>query len=306
MARYFVHDLESDRLLIYTGGKSDWMTVPEADRDIIKRGCLWSSSRSCWMSRSKGGRVYFKDVLVRNGFEDRGKQGEKLSFAEQVEQKIERAEDRAERMENRAIAASSEADRRFNSDNIETLRAMQGEPVKLGHHSAGRHLRLIEKADNDMRKGCEALEKRDHYQDRAEAARATATAAEYRDPAYLQKRIYEQEAVERDILRRLEGKGLINPEAGISDAYRERLNAVLATVRDKLEFYRKCLNECGVVVWTKDTLKGKEFVLIRGRWEKLIRCNAKTVSVYNTCFNTEESQRKWPLKYVYGEVKGAK
>lgn len=31
--RYFVHDLETDKLRIHTGGKADWLTIAEADRD---------------------------------------------------------------------------------------------------------------------------------------------------------------------------------------------------------------------------------------------------------------------------------
>lgn len=43
--RYFIYDLESDKLHIFTGGKADWLTVAEADRKFIKSACLWSNSR---------------------------------------------------------------------------------------------------------------------------------------------------------------------------------------------------------------------------------------------------------------------
>ncbi len=139
MSRYFVHDLETEKLHVHTLGKADWLTIPEPDRDAIKRACLWSHSRNCWVSRCKGSKVrilahfYPGDVLARNGFEDRGSIGEKFSFAEKVEAKQEKAEDRADRMEGLASDANQEAHARFNSSNIECVRGLMGQPVLVGH-----------------------------------------------------------------------------------------------------------------------------------------------------------------------------
>jgi hypothetical protein len=307
MNRYYVHDLETDKLHVHTGGKSDWMTLPENDRDTVKRNCLWSKSRECWVSKAKGGRVWWIDVLTRNGFEDRGTVGARLAFAERVEARMERAEERAGRMEGRATDAAAEATARFNSTNIQTLRSMQGEPVKLGHHSAKRHLRLIEKCDNDMDKGCEAMGRKAHYERRAAASQATAEGKQYSDPGYLARRIREGEAEERQLLHKLEGKcyAYSDPKP-IGDDYRGRLSAALEECRDKLGFFRHCLETCGRTVFDRASLKGKTLVLIRGTWERVVRLNPTTVSVYNVCFPTEESQRKWPLKYLYAEVRDAK
>jgi hypothetical protein len=91
MSRYFVHDLESDKLHVFTGGKADWLTVPEADRNAIKRACLWSNRRGCWVSRALMPKalVWMRAELERNGFENRGEEGERLTFAEQVSAKQE-------------------------------------------------------------------------------------------------------------------------------------------------------------------------------------------------------------------------
>ena len=59
MSRYYVHNLETDKLNIFTAGKSDWMTIPAADRERIKNACLWSRSLNGWVSRCKGGRSRF-------------------------------------------------------------------------------------------------------------------------------------------------------------------------------------------------------------------------------------------------------
>ncbi|TFD75140.1 DUF3560 domain-containing protein [Cryobacterium fucosi] len=45
-----------------------------------------------------------------------------------------------------------------------------GEPIKIGHHSEGRHRNAIAKADNTMRKSVEASADATHAQARADAA----------------------------------------------------------------------------------------------------------------------------------------
>lgn len=84
----------------------------------------------------------------------------------------ERRNARINRYYDRAERANREANRRFNSENVKAVAALAGEPIKIGHHSEKRHRRLIEKADNDMRKGCEATDKAKHYGLKAIAAEA--------------------------------------------------------------------------------------------------------------------------------------
>lgn len=95
-------------------------------------------------------------------------------------------EARIERYLARAEKAKREANARFNSHNIKTLRDMAGEPVKIGHHSEKRHRRLIERADNDMRKGCEAMDAAKHYAEKAAAAESN-TAISSDDPEAVAK-----------------------------------------------------------------------------------------------------------------------
>lgn len=76
-------------------------------------------------------------------------------------------EARRQRYEERAEAARQEAHDRFNGPAGRTLSSMMGEPIKVGHHSERRHRKLFEKADNEMRKGSEALAKAKHYEQKA-------------------------------------------------------------------------------------------------------------------------------------------
>jgi hypothetical protein len=82
----------------------------------------------------------------------------------------ERRAARVERYRERADKLRREGHARFNSSNIRTVRGLQGQPILIGHHSEKRHRRLLERADNDMRKGVESVRKADHYENRAESA----------------------------------------------------------------------------------------------------------------------------------------
>jgi hypothetical protein len=307
--RYYVHDLETNKLHIHTGGKADWKSLPQKDQDEIKRACLWSSKRGCWVSRALMPKALYwlRDVLARTGFEDRGQEGEKLAFAEQVASVQERAEERLERMEARADRAEVEADRRFNSSNVQAVRDLQGEPVKIGHHSQRRHERLLEKADNDMDKGCQAMKKRDHYRRRAETAQDTADGQKYSDPAYLNRRIEECQKELRLIERRLQEINAKKHGTGPDTVdWMWNLMAAQEEENDKLGFFQQCLEDCGKKVWDKESLKGKTHVLLRGRWEEIVKLNPKTVAIPNICFPDPDSQRKWALKYAYAEVRDAR
>lgn len=76
--------------------------------------------------------------------------------------------------------------------------------------------------------------------------------------------------------------------------------------RDRIEFYQHCLASCGAVVFSRETLKGKTAVKIRGLWQQIVRLNPTTVAVPNICYPQEEHQRKYALKYAYTEVQDAR
>jgi len=309
MNRYFVHNLETDKLNIFTGGKADWLTIPEADRDRIKSACLWSRSINGWISRCKGGvsRFYALEALTRNGFENRGTEGEKLSYAEQIEAKQDRAESRAERFENRAESAESASQVAYKRSHDMLDAIPFGQPILIGHHSEQRDRNYRERAWNLMGKAVSESDKAKHYAERANTARTTAAGAELSDPRYLGNRIKENRAELALLENRLQGKfyHYSQPEP-ISDEYRERLNVAIAEVQDKLDFHLACMATCGRPVFDKATLTGKTAVKIRGRWEPIVKLNRTTVSVPNICYPDPEAQRKYTLKYAYSAIQDAR
>ena len=298
ITRYFIHDLESDKIHLHTAGKADYQSLPEEVRNNIKSNFLWSGSRNCWVSRAKGGRVWILDQLKANGFEDRGKEGEKLTFAEQLEAKQTKAEERAEFMETRAETAAEKSEAILNRAHKLADSIPLGQPILVGHHSEKRARKDAERIRNWTGKGVAEADKAEYYRGRVTSARATAEGKQYSDPSFLARRIKEQEAEERKILRRLD---TTEYSEVITQNYQ-----YLEEIRDKLEFYRVCLASCGVVVFNKETLKDKKMVLVRGRWERIVKLNPKTVAVPNTCFPERESQERWALRYPYSEVKDAK
>jgi hypothetical protein len=308
MPRYYVHNLETDKLNIYTGGKPDWLSLPEADRERIKNACLWSRNINGWVSRNKGGaaRFYALEVLQRNGFEDRGTVGERLSFAERIEATQERAEARAERMEDRAERAEANGTRLYNQAHAMAECIPFGQPILIGHYSEGRDRRFRERIHQKFGRAFEEGDKAKYYQQRAETARATAAGAQYSNPAYLGNRIKEAKAEVALIENRLQGKFYhYDQPKPISDADRERITACLDEANEKLEFYEHCLSTCANV-FTRDTLQGKQLVKVRGRWEPIVKLNPTTVAVPNICFPLEADQKRYALKYAYTEVQEAR
>lgn len=85
------------------------------------------------------------------------------SYELKKKSRIEYYEEQAEKLEKQSKMYC-------NSNNINAVIGMQGEPIKIGHHSEKRHRRLIEKAENDMKKSFELSQKAEYYREKAEAA----------------------------------------------------------------------------------------------------------------------------------------
>lgn len=308
MPRYFIHNLETDKLNIFTGGKADWQTIPEPDRERIKNACLWSRSINGWVSRARGGlaRFYAADLLEKHGFENRGTEGEKLSFVEQIQAKQERAEARADRYEDRADKAEDRSQALYNHAHKMADCIPFGQPILVGHYSEGRDRRFRERIHNTFGRAFEEGDKAKYYAQRAATARATASGDEYSNPRYLGNRIKETKAEIALLENRLQGKFYhYDQPKPISDEYRDRLIPLLDEQHEKLEFLEHCLASCEKV-FTREQLQGKAEVKIRGRWEPIVKLNPTTVAVPNICMQSEESQRRWALKYAYTEVQDAR
>lgn len=297
MSNYFVRNLETGKIELHFA-KSVYMALTQEKKAAIKSAFLWSKFAGAWVSRSSRNNWRAESIAKDLGLEDHGEIGGRLSFAEQMEQKAERAEERADRMEERAERAGDEARQRFAVARRIGDCIPLGQPILVGHHSERGHRADLKRIDNSMRKGVEAYRKSQHYEARAEAARNTASQAQLGNTAYLERRIKENEKAERGLMNYVE-----QAIAKDKPDWLDRLHPLLEEVRDKLAFFRERLEAAGGVQYGKHNVKPGDFVLIRGCWQEVAKCNRLTVAVPNICFNDPQSQRRWALKYGWGEVK---
>jgi hypothetical protein len=84
-------------------------------------------------------------------------------YEEKQEAKRERMAERAEKLRATAKAEFRKGDLREEFSGIP-----MGQPILAGHHSEGRHRRIIERADNAMRRGVEAEKKANTLQSRVD------------------------------------------------------------------------------------------------------------------------------------------
>lgn len=77
------------------------------------------------------------------------------------------AKRKAERLIGYSLNAEAKSDHYFESSNKHRDFLSLGEPIKVGHHSERRHRKIIEDANNNMRRSVEFSEKAKKLEDRA-------------------------------------------------------------------------------------------------------------------------------------------
>ena len=80
----------------------------------------------------------------------------------------EHAKRRAERLRNAASNATNRSNQYYAASNKDANFLSLGEPIKIGHHSEGRHRRAIEQANSNMSKCVEQSNLSDEYSRRSQ------------------------------------------------------------------------------------------------------------------------------------------
>jgi len=273
--------------------KSDYMNLPDTTKQRIKSAFLWSNYAGGWVSRAKNPNTWQAENIAKElNLIFEGEKGEKMTFAEQVQNEQERAEARAERMNERADKAESRSDAAYQRAHHIGSFIPMGQPILVGHHSEGRHRRDIEKIDNAMRKSCEESDKAKYYESRAATAEYTANGEKFKNVNYLLNRIEECKRELRATERSLEGKDLINNETGermlggceISEERRTRLNGKKSEWTEKMDFFMTKLQEAGGGQMTAERMKERKPAYVRigaKEWYPLKSINRDTVTVLN-------------------------
>lgn len=226
--------------------------------------------------------------------------------------------DRAERQADRVEALTDKADRRAGAAQAAwdtEQRAMNalppgGEPIKLGHHSAKRHIKAIERANNATRRAIDATDAANTAADRAAAAART-TAHRYA-PVTVKNRVDKLEAEQRADQRQLDGHSRVvaRTEAHTyvdefppaTGAHREQIIARMAQRGDDITYWQGIYSDQqaqGIAnTYSRETIAKGDLIKYLNSWYKVERVNAKSVSVRMW------DNASWTDTVAYHKIKG--
>ena len=161
-----------------------------------------------------------------------------------------------------------------------------GEPIKVGHHSEGRHRAAIAKSDSAMRKSIAADQAAQDAADRATNAEQ-ATARRYA-PAQVVKRIERLEAELGTWRRRRDGSsrrlsnGMLDVTAPAQGEYAGRVQREIEHLTDQIEYWngvrQQQVADGQVVEYSRDAIRLGDLILFSHAWGKVIRLNQKSVT----------------------------
>ena len=268
----YIFNLETTKIELHFE-KSEYIALTDEQKSDLKSAFLWSRAGGCWVSRAKEPNLWrAKQVAAKLGFTEEQRQGERLSFSEQVDRQADRAERRAERYEQYAGNAARRGEALQKP--LEHMRgdtAFFTQPIIAGHAGSQAFARRREKMFAQYEKGFEEYRKSGYFQDRAKTARATADGAKYRDVAYLDRRIKECKreikARKKNIIhyeetlaaiengekkRRIDGTPIT---AETVTGWMEHEFELIEKAMDKQGFLEACVDQCGGIQFSKDNIK---------------------------------------------------
>ena len=299
MSNYYIRNMETGKIELHFD-KEDYMALSADQKQKIKSNFLFGKKTGAWISRCKFPNLCRPEQVAKElGLEDAGRTGEALSFGEQMDRKMERAERRAERMEYKAEKA------------IERGEALQ-KPINDMHgdiafftqpniNSAGG--RAFTNRRNRMfdawERGFDEFKKSEYYEEKARIARQTASGKDQKDKAFCQRRIDEADASIRalkcSITEYENYKKQIENGEKPKHKYGWELNISIEAIDKSLDhwyevldqeigksvYYHECIDALGGVAFSKDNLKKGDLIKISG-WRncvvKIIRFGAKNIT----------------------------
>ncbi|MCP1109686.1 DUF3560 domain-containing protein [Ohessyouella blattaphilus] len=263
--RHYIFNLESTKIELHFD-KSEYAAMTDEQKRELKGAFLFSGKGKCWVSRAKEPNLWrAKQVAEKLGFTGEQREGERLSYAEQLERQAERAEARADRYEGYAANAAGRAEQLQKP-----LESMRGDISFFTqpniNSSAGRAFtNYRERLYNRYHKGFEEYRKSEYFIDRAVTARGTASQAQFSDPAYLDRRIKE---CQKEI--RAREKNAVSYEKALTDiengVERKKYSGEVITADEvkgllsrELELIEKAMDKQGYLENCLDDLGGRRF-----------------------------------------------
>ena len=268
------NEITAEQTTLATFGVKVTETMTTPSRPNKKPRPVWVASGNIFglesFFKNIGGRKFrgswsfFEDPSddILNQLQEHGRQ----SYAEQVENDIERKLEKATRYETYAANAEARAESRYNNARAIGSHIPFGQPILVGHHSERRHRRDIERIDNNMRKSVEESEKAEYFKDRAfDLARAEEKLENRR---YIGNRIKDAEKAIRQLSK-----------------WAQADHPRLIQAQEKLAFWKgrlaeieSKLREEGNIVASPETVKVGDMIYYGG-WMPVVRVNKKTVTV---------------------------
>jgi hypothetical protein len=291
----YINNLETGTIELHFT-KEEYKALSEDQKKEIRRAYLFSGRSQAWVSRSKNNHYWAIQVAKKIGFTEEEKQGQRLSYEEELNRKAEKAEQRSERYEKYADNAETRAENLQSGFN--TMRKDWSFITQPNiSSSAGRAFtNYRQKLIDRYTKGFEESRKGDYFKEKAKAAQATADKVQLKNRVYLNNRINECEAY----IRKLERYIVEAEEKGNEKAIENYLSEMEYQI-DKKAFMQNCLDELGGT-FSKEDIKEGYLILIRHGWAKVKKVNTKTV----TCEYIEHPLNGWDSKVEYAEIKKIK
>lgn len=310
MEKAYIFNLETGKIELHFT-KEEYMAMPGEQKTLLKHYFRFHKyPASMWASKAKEPNLYRAiDAAKKLGFTVEERSGERLSFAEQVERNVERAEARADRYEGYAGNAEKRAESMqsgFNSHRGDI--AFFTQPITP--NAGGRAFRNYrDRLVARYNRGLDEYRKSAYFRDRASISRETASTGKYRDVAYLDRRITEQRSTINKLMKNLlkyedillcreNGDRSDHLSSYSDDEIRKWCDDILERVEvetDKLAYFLNCLDEAGGLQFSKENIKPGYIVLIRGGRREILKANPKTVDA--RCLQT-----KMVLNSPYAEI----
>ena len=283
MDNYFVENKETGKLELHFD-KSSYLALSENQKQEIKSNFLFSRYSSAWISRCKFPNLYNAIKIAESlGLKNRGTTGDKLTFAEQMDIKAAKAENRANRYEYKAEQAEKKAESLqapinsmhgdiafFTQPNINT---------SAGRAFTNKRNKMLASFD----KGMEEFRKSEYYMQRAKAARESA-----KPPSidFCQRRIDESLASIRKLDKNIaEYNDYLNQiESGketITNKYGWEVNLSIESINSNIErweeiredniskiaYYDSLIQAQGGIKFSKENIKPGYIVRLNNSWK---------------------------------------
>ncbi len=253
--------------------KEEYNNLDNSLKKELRSAYLFSGKLKAWVSRSTNN--HYRAIRVANtlGFEGEEIKGERLSYAEEVERQVEKAEQKQMRYEK----YSDNAEKRAKSLQNE-LNSFHGDiafftqPIIRGHKGSEAFGKRRDKIFDRYNKGFEEYRKSEYFIEKSKNMQRVIDGKKFKNRVYLSNRIKEC----KKLIRQYE-KHIISCEESNNNNKLEYWLEELEYTVDKLAYIENCLDAIGGVKYNSKNLKVGYEVLIRGIWEKVLKLNKITV-----------------------------